>query len=98
MTLYADFASQNYFRNPGAAIEKLRTAGPVVEVRFPIIGKVWTTTTQSLADQVMKDTSTLTMRKEDGTVAGYRCRRPGSVSILAISLMSTAKPDLQLLC
>ena len=34
----ADFASQAYFRNPAAEIEKLRAAGPVVEVRFPMIG------------------------------------------------------------
>jgi hypothetical protein len=58
MTLQADFASQDYFRNPAAAIEKLRTAGSVVEVRFPIIGKVWATTTQVLADQVLKNTDT----------------------------------------
>ena len=44
MTLRADFASQEYFRNPAAAIERLRILGPVVEVRFPIIGKVWMTT------------------------------------------------------
>src|SRR5258707_13910085 len=93
MTLYADFASQNYFRNPGAAIEKLRTAGPVVEVRFPIIGRVWTTTTQALADQVLKDTSTFTMRKEDGTVAGYRWWMPGIVRILANSMLSMDEPD-----
>src|SRR5258708_1020810 len=93
MTLYADFASQDYFRNPGAAIEKLRTAGPVVEVRFPIIGKVWTTTTQALADQVLKDTSTFTMRKEDGTVAGYRWWMPGIVRILANSMLSMDEPD-----
>jgi cytochrome P450 PksS len=34
-----DFSSQDYFRNPAAAIEKLRSAGPVVEVRFPILGR-----------------------------------------------------------
>jgi len=51
----ADFSSQNYFRNPAAEIEKLRLAGPVVEVQFPIVGKVWTTTTQDLADRVLKD-------------------------------------------
>src|SRR5258708_6250540 len=93
MALYADLASQNYFRNPGAAIEKLRTAGPVVEVRFPIIGKVWTTTTQALADQVLKDTSTFTMRKEDGTVAGYRWWMPGIVRILANSMLSMDEPN-----
>jgi cytochrome P450 PksS len=40
----ADFVSQAYFRNPAAEIEKLRSAGPVVEVQFPMIGKLWTTT------------------------------------------------------
>src|ERR1700704_2983487 len=72
MTARADFASQDYFRDPGAAIEKLRTLGPVVEVRFPIIGKLWTTTAQALADQVLKDTATFTMRKENGDVAGLQ--------------------------
>ena len=59
MTVQADFTSQDYFRNPAAAIEKLRRLGPVVEVRFPVIGKVWATTTQALADQVLKDTDNL---------------------------------------
>ena len=72
MTLHSDFTSQNYYRNPAAAIEKLRQLGPVVEVRFPIIGTVWTTTTQALADQVLKDTATFTIRRDDGTVAGTR--------------------------
>ena len=62
MTLQVDFASQDYFRNPAAAIENLRKMGPVVEVRFPIIGKVWATTTQALADRVLKDTGTFTIR------------------------------------
>jgi hypothetical protein len=30
MTINADFASQEYFRNPAAGIAKLRAAGPVV--------------------------------------------------------------------
>ncbi len=93
MTLHADFGSQDYFRNPGAAIEKLRTQGPVVEVRFPIIGRVWTTTTQALADQVLKDTETFTIRKDDGTVAGLRWWMPGIVRTLANSMLSMDEPD-----
>src|SRR6267154_1189879 len=93
MTLHADFSSQDYFRNPGAAIEKLRTQGPVVEVRFPIIGRVWTTTTQALADQVLKDAETFTMRKDDGTVAGLRWWMPGIVRTLSNSMLSTDEPD-----
>jgi hypothetical protein len=72
MRFHAEFTSQDYFRNPGAAIEKLRDQGPVVEVRFPIIGRVWTTTNLALADQVLKDTDTFTIRKDDGIVAGFR--------------------------
>jgi cytochrome P450 len=93
MTLQADFTSQDYFRNPAAAVDKLRTTGPVVEVRFPLIGKVWTTTTQALADQVLKDTSTFTMRKDDGTVVGLRWWMPGIVRSLSNSMLSTDEPD-----
>jgi len=39
MTPRADFTSQEYFRNPAAAIERLRAAGPVVEARLPIVGR-----------------------------------------------------------
>src|SRR6476620_1233165 len=93
MTLQADFASQDYFRNQAAAIEKLRTAGSVLEVRFPIIGRVWTTTTQALADQVLKDAETFTIRKDDGTVAGLRWWMPGIVRTLANSMLSMDEPD-----
>ena len=93
MTLQADFASQDYFRNPAAAIEKLRASGPVVEVRFPIIGKVWATTTQALADRVLKDTATFTIRKDNGDVAGLRWWMPGIVRTLAKSMLSMDEPD-----
>src|SRR6266566_8113170 len=93
MTLRADFSSQDYFRNPGAAIEKLRTQGPVVEVRFPIIGRVWTTTTEALADQVLKDAETFPIRKENGDVAGLQWWMPGIVRTLAISMLSMDEPD-----
>src|ERR1700738_5292574 len=93
MTLQTDFASPDYFRNPATAIEKLRTAGPVVEVRFPIVGRVWTTTTQALADQVLKDTETFTIRSDDGTVAGLQWWMPRIVRTFANSMLSMDEPD-----
>jgi cytochrome P450 len=93
MTPRADFASQDYFRNPGAAMERLRSLGPVVEVHFPVIGRVLTSTTQALADQVLKDTETFTMRKEDGNVAGPQWWMPGVVRTLANSMLSMDEPD-----
>jgi cytochrome P450 len=93
MTFHEDFASQDYFRNPAATIEKLRAMGPVVEVSFPIIGRVWTTTSLALADRVLKDTETFTIRKDDGTVAGLRWWMPGIVRTLANSMLSMDEPD-----
>src|SRR3984957_878856 len=93
MTLDADFASQDYFRNPAAAIEKLRAMGPVVEVRFPLVGKVWTPTTQALADQVLKDTATFTIRRDDGAVAGVPWWMPLILRTLTSNMLSMDDPD-----
>jgi cytochrome P450 len=92
MSFQADFASQDYFRNPAAALERLRAQGPVVRVHFPIIGKVWATTTQALADRVLKDTETFTIRKDDGTVAGLQWWMPKVIRTLANSMLSMDDP------
>jgi hypothetical protein len=58
-----DLTSQEYFRDPAAAIERLRASGPVVPARFPIIGKVWITTTHELAARVLRDSDGFTLRR-----------------------------------
>ena len=63
-----DFSSQAYFRNPAHELARLRAAGPVVEIEFPLIGKTWTTTTQEMADRVLKDSVTFTIRRDDGAI------------------------------
>ncbi len=93
MTLDADFSSQEFFRNPAAQIEKLRAAGPVVEVRFPLVGKVWTTTTQELANQVLRDSKTFTLRKDGGDVAGLQWWMPRIVRTIAENMLTTDEPD-----
>jgi cytochrome P450 PksS len=47
-----DFASQDFFRDPAAVLERLRAAGPVVDIILPIFGRVWMTTTQEMASRV----------------------------------------------
>jgi cytochrome P450 PksS len=91
--MHADFTSQVYFRNPAAEIEKLRSAGPVVEVQFPMVGKVWTTTTQDLADRVLKDSDTFTIRNSIGGVAGLQWWMPRIVRTLANHMLSKDEPD-----
>jgi cytochrome P450 len=89
----ADFVSQAYFRNPAAEIEKLRSAGPVVEVQFPMIGKIWTTTTQDLADRVLKDSETFTIRTGIGGVTGLQWWMPRILRTLANHMLSMDEPD-----
>jgi cytochrome P450 len=89
----ADFVSQAYFRNPVPEIEKLRSAGSVVEVQFPMIGKVWTTTTQDLADRVLKDSETFTIRTGVGGVAGLQWWMPRILRTLANHMLSKDEPD-----
>lgn len=93
MTLPVDFTSQDYLRNPAAGISKLRASGPVVEIRFPIIGKVWITTTQELAGRVLKDGDTFTLRKNGGPVAGLRWWMPGIFRTLANNMLTMDEPD-----
>jgi cytochrome P450 len=93
MTHRADFTSQAYFRDPAAELAKLRAAGPVVEVKFPLVGKVWTTTTMDLTEQVLKDSETFTLRKDDGNVVGLQWWMPKLIRTLANTMLSTDEPD-----
>ena len=90
--LRVDFTSQNYLRNLATGVTKLRAAGPVVQVHFPIVGKTWITTTNDLAGRVLKDSETFTMRK-NGRVAGLRWWMPGWLRTLAVSMLTMDEPD-----
>jgi cytochrome P450 len=88
-----DLSSQAYFRNPAAEVARLRAAGAVVQVRFPIVGTVWTTTTQELADRVLKDDATFTLRRDDGSIAGMRWWMPQILATLANNMLAADEPD-----
>jgi hypothetical protein len=88
MTLRVDFTSQEYLRDPAAALRWLRASGPVVQTKFPIIGKVWITTTQEMAGRVLKDSQTFTLRKNGGGPAGLRWWMPPTLRSLANNMLS----------
>jgi cytochrome P450 len=90
MTLRMDFTSQDFFRDPIAAVKRLRAAGPVVEVRLPIIGRVWMTTTQEMASRVLKDSQVFTVRNDDGAVVGLRWWMP---RIFRVNMLAVDGPD-----
>jgi len=88
-----DFTGQAFFQDPAAGTEKLRACGPVVETRFPIVGKVWITTTYESTARVLKDSETFTLRKEGGGLAGLRWWMPAFVGALANNMLTMDEPD-----
>jgi cytochrome P450 PksS len=93
MALRLDFTNQDYFRNSAARFAALRASGPVVEVKFPIVGKVWVTTNYELAGRVLKDSGTFSLRKDGGGVAGLRWWMPRIVGTLANNMLTMDEPD-----
>src|SRR5262249_22960994 len=88
-----DFTSQEFFRDPAAGLERLRAAGPVVEVKLPIIGRVWMTTTQEMASRMLKDSQAFTLRKDDGAVAGLRWWMPRIFRVFTNNMLTVDEPD-----
>jgi cytochrome P450 len=87
------FTNQDFFRNPATTFERLRAAGPVVEVRFPFVGRAWITTTHEMTARVLKDSETFSMRKDDGAVTGMRWWMPRTIRTIANSMLSMDEPD-----
>jgi cytochrome P450 PksS len=87
-----DFTSQEFFRDPATAVARLRSEGGVVRVRFPIVGKVWVTTTQDLTGRMLKDNETFTLRR-NGKVAGMRWWMPGLIRSFADNMLTMDEPD-----
>lgn len=93
MVAKIDISSQDYFRDPATAIARLRALGPVVEIRFPIVGRVWITTTQEFAGRVLKDSETFSLRKTGGEIAGLRWWMPGIIRTLGNNMLTMDEPD-----
>jgi cytochrome P450 len=93
MTRRTDFTSQEFLRNPAAGVARLRASGPAVEIKFPIIGRVWITTTRQLGDHVLQDSKTFTLRKDGGVIAGLRWWMPRILRALANNMLTMDEPD-----
>jgi cytochrome P450 PksS len=91
--LNVDLTSEDFFRDPRPQLRRLREAGPVVEVKLPLFGRVWMATTQETVSRVLKDSATFSLRKPDGNVAGIRWWMPGIVRTLASNMLTVDEPD-----
>src|SRR4029453_4746286 len=88
-----DFASEAFFRDPADGIAKLRASGPVVATKFPIVGRVWVTTTYETAARVLKDSTLFTLRKERGVLVGLPWWMPKFIATFANNMLTMDEPD-----
>ena len=93
MAQRVDFVSQAFFRDPAATVARLRALSPAVETHFPIVGRVWVTTTHEATARVLKESDVFSLRKEGGEVAGLRWWMPRLVQTLASNMLTTDEPD-----
>jgi cytochrome P450 PksS len=93
LMLDVDLTSEDFFRDPRAQLRGLREAGPVVEIKLPLFGRVWIATTQETVSRVLKDSASFSLRKPDGNVAGIRWWMPRIVRALASNMLTVDEPD-----
>jgi cytochrome P450 len=91
--LHVDLTREDFFRDPRPELRRLREAGPVVEVKLPLFGRVWMATTQETVSRVLKDSATFSLRNPDGNVAGIRWWMPRIVRTLASNMLTVDEPD-----
>ncbi|MCB1510323.1 MAG: cytochrome P450 [Hyphomicrobiaceae bacterium] len=93
MTVAYDLTSPAHLRDPGVMTDRLRAKGPLVRVRFPIIGRVWLATTQEMAGHILKDNAGFGMRRAGGGIAGLQWWMPGIFRVLARNMLTMDEPD-----
>lgn len=79
--------------DPFAGADLLRNQAALVEVKLPIIGRVWVTTTQAAFGAVLKDTETFALRKGDGRVTGLQWWMPKAIKLLSNNMLTMDDPD-----
>jgi cytochrome P450 PksS len=88
-----DFTSEAFFRDPQAGVAQLRAAGPAVATKFPIVGRVWVTTTYEAAAHVLKDSTTFTLRKDGGSLGSLPWWMPKAIGVVANNMLTMDEPD-----
>ena len=87
-----DFTSQTFYRDIATGTAALRASGPMVKVKFPIIGRVWVATTHELASRLLKGSDDFTLRR-NGTIAGARWWMPATIRAIADNMLTMDEPD-----
>lgn len=87
------FTDPEFMSDPFKGADQLRDQAALVQVKLPVIGKVWVTTTQAALGIVLKDTETFSLRKHDGRVTGVQWWMPKAITLLANNMLTMDDPD-----
>jgi cytochrome P450 len=91
-----DLTSQTFKQNPYPTLARMRELGPVIRVRFPLIGKVWMATTYDAVNDLLRDhhrfvqSPTAAGNRWMGTIARWL---PRSLKPLATHMLLRDPPD-----
>lgn len=84
---------QTFYRDPFPVLAQLRESAPLIQMRIPVIGRVWLTTTHAAAVQVLKDNETFTQRSPKGGLAGLKWWMPRSLKVLTNNMLTSDGDD-----
>ena len=89
-------ASPDFHRDPFSRLAEMRAAGPVIPIKFPIVGKLWMTTTHAATLAVVKDSELFVLEGKNagksGT-AGLPAWAPKSLKLLTNNMLQKDEPD-----
>jgi cytochrome P450 len=94
--LQIDFLAPEFKRNPFPMLARLRDAGPVVRVRFPLFGPVWMATTYDAVNDLLRDHQRFVQSPitAGNTWMGRIVRwLPGALKPLATNMLLRDPPD-----
>lgn len=88
--------SQDYKRNPYPALARLLAEGPLVKIKYPIFGGIWTATSYEAVNELLRDRQTFV---RDPRSAGLKTGAnlpwwiPRSVRSMATTMINRDEPD-----
>ena len=91
-----DLSSQAFKENPFPTLEQMRAQGPLIRIRFPLVGKVWMATTYDAVNDLLRDHHRFV---QNPVTAGNRWMKtlfrwlPGSLQPLATNMLVRDPPD-----
>lgn len=91
-----DIVSPGFHADPFSTLARMREAGPVVQMKLPILGRIWLTTTHAASAELLKDSERFA---RDPGNAGSRTQErvlkvlPATLGLLAKNMLGLDDPD-----